>query len=64
MFLNLVLYRASLPVNMIMTALVHFHLCLEQELFPFDIIPGIVVYVGEQIAGIGLLSFFGHQCQM
>ena len=49
---------------MYMTALVHFHLQLELELFPFDIILSAAGYAGGEILGIGLLNFFGHQYQM
>ena len=31
---------------------------------PFDIISNAVVCMVEQILGIELLNFFGHQCQM
>ena len=61
MFLNLVLYMASLLVNMYRIALVHFHLKLELELFTFGTISGVAGYVAGQILGIELLNFFGHQ---
>ena len=46
------------------TALVHFHLQLEHELFLFDIISTVAECVARQIPGIELLNSFGHQCQM
>ena len=52
MFLSLGLCRASLPVNMCMTVLIHFHLQLGLELFPFDIILNAAGYAGEQTPGI------------
>ena len=55
-FLNLKLYKASLPANVCTTAFVH--------LFPVDIVSNVANCVGEQILGIELLNFFGHQCQM
>ena len=64
MFLNLVLYMVSLPLNMCKTTLVHFHLQLELRLFPFDIISNVAGCLDGQILGIELSNFFGHQCQM
>ena len=64
MFLNSVLCRASLPVSVYLTALVHFHLQLELELFPFDTMSGVVGYAGGQTLGIQLFNFFGHQYEM
>ena len=64
MFLNVVLYMASLFVNMYRTALVYFHLQLELELSPFDTISDVAGYVGGQILEIELLNFFDYQYQM
>ena len=64
MFLNLMLYMASLLVNMYRTAFVHFHLQLELELFPFGTISDVAGYAGGQILEIELLNFFGYQYQM
>ena len=46
------------------TELVYFHLQLELELSPFDIMSNATGCIIEQIPGIELLDFFGHQCQM
>ena len=43
------LFMASSLVNMYRTALVHFDLLLELELFPFDIILDVAGCVAEQI---------------
>ena len=51
-------------LNMYKIALVYFHLQLELELSPFDIISDAVGCMVEQILGIELLNFFDHQCQM
>ena len=47
-----------------MIALVYFHLQLELEMSPFDIISNVAGCMAEQIPGIELLNFFDHQCQM
>ena len=46
------------------TTLVYFHIQLELEVFPFDIISNVAGCVAGQILGIDLLNFFDHQYQM
>ena len=64
MFLNSVLYIVSLLLNMCKIALVYFHLQLELELSPFDIISNAAGCMDVKIPGIELLNFFGHPCPM
>ena len=54
----------SLLLNMCKIALVYFHLQLELEIYPFNIISNVAGCVAEQIQEIKLLNFFDHQCQM
>ena len=58
------IYMAFLLINVCKTALLHFHLQLKLELFPFDTISNVAGCVAGQIPGIELLNSFGHQYQM
>ena len=44
--------------------LVYFHLQLELDLSPFDIMSNAAGCMVKQIPGIKILDFFDHQCQM
>ena len=60
--LNLMLYMVSLLSNMCKIELPYFHLQLEPEMSPFDIMLNAAGCMGEQIPGIELSDFFDHQC--
>ena len=64
MFLSSVLYMLSLLLNMCKTALVYFHLQLELELSPFNIISNVAGCVAGQILEIELLNFFDNEYQI
>ena len=62
-FLMKYMFIGFLLVHVCKTALVHFHLLLELELFPFDMESSVARCVAGQLPGIELLNFFGHQYQ-